>query len=161
MIFTKDGTSTTRRVTLTDGGVYDNLGLAPFWPDRDPQISLDAGSFDRIIACRAGYGLGIADPAAFMPSRLIAAFESMHARAQNLAMTRLFDLKRAGRIRGFLLPYLDQDDRRLANPPVDLVRRESVAAYPTDFSAMPIEWIDRLSRRGEQLVRALLEEHWS
>jgi len=159
--FTKDGESAARRVTLTDGGVYDNLGLAPLWPDRDPQISLDAGKFDRIIACRAGYGLEVSDPAAFMPSRMIAAFESVHARAQNLATTRLFDLKRAGRIQNILLPYLGQDDRRLAFASKDLVTGESVAGYPTDFSAMPEEWIDRLSRRGEQLVHALLAEHWS
>jgi NTE family protein len=159
--FEKDGVSTVRRVTLTDGGVYDNLGLAPLWPDRDPLISLDAGKFDRIIACRAGYGLAISDPAAFMPSRMIAVFESVHARAQNFAMTRLFDLKRAGRIENLLLPYLGQDDRRLAFAPEQLVTRESVAGYPTDFSAMPDEWIDRLSRRGEQLVHALLAEHWT
>jgi NTE family protein len=160
MTFERDGISTRRRVTLTDGGVYDNLGLAPFWPDRDPRISLHAGSYDRIIACRAGYALEISDPAAFMPSRMIAAFESVHARAQNLAMTRLFDLKRAGAIQDFLLPYLGQDDGRLAVPPRDLVTKESVAGYPTDFSAMPAEWIERLSRRGEQLVHALLAEHW-
>lgn len=159
--FEKDGISTARRVTLTDGGVYDNLGLAPLWPDRDPRISLDVGKFDHIIACRAGYGLTISDPAAFMPSRMAAAFESVHARAQNLATTRLFDLKAAGRIRNVLLPYLGQDDRRLAVPPEDLVTRESVADYPTDFSAVPDEWIDRLSRRGQQLVHALLAEHWS
>ena len=103
----------------------------------------------------------ISDAAAFMPSRIIAAFESVHARAQNLAATRLFDLQRAGRIQNVLLPYLGQDDRRLAVPPEDLVTRERVADYPTDFSAMPDEWVDWLSRRGEQLVHALLAEHWS
>lgn len=136
------------------------LARAPFWPDRDPTISLDAGPFDRIIACRAGYGLEITAPAFFMPSRMIAAFESVHARAQNFAMARLFDLKRAGRIKDILLPYLGQDDRRLAFPPTDLVTQEEVAGYPTDFSAMSPEWIERLSRRGEQLVLALLAEHW-
>ncbi len=161
MTFERDGVSSVMRVSLTDGGVYDNLGLAPFWPDRDHRISLDAGGFDRIIACRAGYGLEISDPAAFLPSRMTAAFESMHARAQNLATARLFDLNRAGRVQHILLPYLGQDDRRLAVPPADLVTKESVAGYPTDFAAMPDEWIDRLSRCGEQLVHALLAEHWT
>jgi NTE family protein len=27
--------------------------------------------------------------------------------------------------------------------------------YPTDFNAMPDEWIDRLSLRGEQLILCL------
>ena len=160
LIFVKDGVATERRVTLTDGGVYDNLGLAPFWPDRDPAISLDVGKFDRIIACRAGYGLDIAAPAFFFPSRMTAAFESVFARAQNLATARLFDLKRSGRIKDVLLPYLGQDDQRLKFPPINLVSKEEAAGYPTDFSAMSPDWIDRISRRGEQLVLALLAEHW-
>jgi hypothetical protein len=41
----------------------------------------------------------------------------------------------------------------------DLVTREVAYAYPTDFAAMSAEWIDRLSRRGEQLTRALIAEH--
>ncbi len=46
-------------------------------------------------------------------------------------------------------------DRQLPNPPTDLVRREEAHAYPTDFNAMPSEWIDRLSLRGEQLTLCL------
>ena len=37
----RDGSRRIERVTLTDGGVYDNLGLAPLWPERDPSISLN------------------------------------------------------------------------------------------------------------------------
>ena len=160
MPFEKNGRTERHRITLTDGGVYDNLGLAPFWPGRDPTISLDTGSHQRIIACRAGYALDVADPASTMLSRMNAAFESVFARAQNLAMTRLYDLVRSGELKGFLLPYLGQRDASLRYPPDDLVRCEEVAGYPTNFSAMPAEWIDRLSRRGEQLVHALVRENW-
>lgn len=160
MPFEKSGHTERHRVTLTDGGVYDNLGLAPFWPGRDPTISLDTGSHERIIACRAGYALDVADPASTMLSRMYAAFESVFARAQNLATTRLYDLVRGGELKGFLLPYLGQRDASLRYPPDDLVRCEEVAGYPTNFSAMPAEWIDRLSRRGEQLVHALVRENW-
>jgi NTE family protein len=31
--------------------------------------------------------------------------------------------------------------------------------YPTNFSAMTRDWIDRLSLRGEQVTSALLKEH--
>ena len=31
----RDGSRHIERVSLTDGGVYDNLGLAPLWPDRE------------------------------------------------------------------------------------------------------------------------------
>ena len=37
--------------------------------------------------------------------------------------------------------------------------REEAYAYPTDFFAMRVEWIDRLSRRGDQLMRAIIAEH--
>jgi NTE family protein len=52
---------------------------------------------------------------------MIAAIESIHARAQNFAMKRLFDLKNAGLLKGILIPYLGQDDAKLAYPPPDLV----------------------------------------
>ena len=74
-------------------------------------------------------------------------------------MKRLFELKECKKIEGFLLPYLGQNDKRLKYPPDDLVSREEAYAYPTDFSAMPEEWIEKLSRRGEQLTKALIAEH--
>ena len=155
----KDGTRREERVSLTDGGIYDNLGLAPLWPDRDPQISLNVTEIESIICCRAGYGLRFDPPSQFLLARLKSAFACVHDRAQNAAMKRLYDLTQAGRLKGFLLPYLGQNDSRLKFPPADLVTREEAYAYPTDFSAMPEEWIDKLSRRGEQLTKAVIKEH--
>jgi len=154
-----DGSLRTERVTLTDGGVYDNLGLAPLWPDRDPKMSIGVEAIDTIVACRAGYGRRMGNPSLFAVSRMKAAFACLFDRAQNHATKRLFDLKVAGRLKGFVLPYLDQDDRHLAYAPTDLVRRAAVADYPTNFSAMPVEWIERLSKRGEQLTLAVIREH--
>ncbi len=154
-----DGSRRTERVTLTDGGIYDNMGLSPLWPDRDPKVSVVVEPVDTIIACRAGYGLRTLPPSLFIKSRLTSSFSAVSARAQNAAQTRLFDLKAAGRIRQFALPYLDQDDRRLAHPPADLVTRDQVADYPTDFGAMPAKWIERLSKRGEQMTLAVIREH--
>lgn len=147
----------TTRVVLTDGGVYDNLGLSPFWPDRDPRVGLAVEPVDHIIACRAGYGLGIDEAPSFFPSRMTAAFNSVFARAQNSTMGRLFDLEAAGRIGGFTLAYLGQDDGRLGGLPEGFVTQAEVADYPTDFSAMSEEWIDRLSLRGEQLMGLLMD----
>lgn len=110
--------------------------------------------------CRAGYGLRFDPPSQFFLARLKSAFATVHDRAQNAAMKRLFDLKSVGVLKSVLLPYLGQDDRRLKYPPDDLITREDTYAYPTDFSAMPNEWIDKLSRRGEQLTRAVIAEHW-
>lgn len=155
----RDGSLGTERVTLTDGGVYDNLGLAPLWPDRDRNISVGVEKVDVIVACRAGYGARMGNPSLFAAARLKAAFGAVHARAQNATMTRLFDLKHAGKLAGFALPYLDQDDDKLAFSPPDLVTRIAVADYPTNFSAMSAEWIDKLSKRGEQLTLAVIREH--
>ncbi len=161
MVFEKNGTRTIHRVTLTDGGVYDNLGLGPLWPGRDSTISLNVGSFKRIIACRAGYSLEVADSPSFTISRMAAAFECVFARAQNLSNNRLYDLKRSGDIDDFILPYLGQRDELLTHAPTDIVTRESTAGYPTNFSAMKSNWVIALSLRGEQLVHALLKQHWS
>ena len=155
----RDGSRRLERVCLTDGGVYDNLGLAPLWPDREPLISLNVEALDTIICCRAGYGLRHDPPTQFMIARLKSAFASIHDRAQNAAAKRLFDLKANGKLAAVVMPYLGQDDSRLKFRPRDLVTREDAYAYPTDFSAMSADWIDRLSRRGEQLTRALLAEH--
>ncbi|WP_338702064.1 patatin-like phospholipase family protein (plasmid) [Bradyrhizobium sp. 26S5] len=155
----RDGSRRVERVSLSDGGVYDNLGLAPLWPDREPSISLNVDPVDTIICCRAGYGLRHDPPNQFLLARLKSAFASIHDRAQNAATKRLFDLKSHGKLRTVVMPYLGQDDSRLKFAPTGLVTREEAYAYPTDFSAMQPEWIERLSRRGEQLTTALIAEH--
>ena len=41
LTFEKDGALDDSRVILTDGGIYDNLGLGCLWPDRSPDVSLN------------------------------------------------------------------------------------------------------------------------
>jgi NTE family protein len=157
--FTKNGVTRDARIALTDGGVYDNLGLSPLWPDRQKSISLHAEAYSSIIACRAGYGLKSSPAPAFWPSRMLAVLDSIHARAQNATMNRLFDLRQSGRLEHFILPYLDQSDDLLEDRPSDLVTASDVANYPTDFSAMSEEWIEKISMRGEQLTALLIRQH--
>ena len=71
-------------------------------------------------------------------------------------MHRLHQLKQAGLIKGFAMPYLGQQDERLPWKPGTLVRRGEVVNYPTNFAPMQDEWIDKLSARGEQLTRILV-----
>jgi NTE family protein len=156
----KRGPMRRERVSLTDGGVYDNLGLSPFWPDRIAGVSLQVDDIDTIIACRAGDGLRLDDPDPFLPGRMTATVAAMHGRAQNATMKRLFDLRDAGRLAAFILPYLGQEDGSLRFPPADLVPRSSVVNYPTNFSPMSEDWIERLSLRGDQLTTALIREHF-
>lgn len=150
--FVKKNVKTSHRINLTDGGVYDNLGLSNFWPGRSAEVSLNVTQIDTIICCSAGYGLRQDPPTQFLLARMASAVNVTFDRAQNSSIARLFELKEAGKIANFILPYLGQRDASLINPPADLVRREEAHTFPTNFNAMPQEWIDRLSRRGEQLT---------
>jgi NTE family protein len=155
LTFEKDGALKNSRVILTDGGIYDNLGLGCLWPDRSRDVSLNVIPVDTIICCSAGYGLRQEPPSQFMFARMLSVFSTIFDRAQNASIHRLHEAQRSGQIKSFIFPYLGQLDRQLPNPPANLVRREEAHAYPTDFSAMPDEWIDRLSLRGEQLTLCL------
>jgi hypothetical protein len=54
------------------------------------------------------------------------------------------------------MAYLGMRDEWLPFPIVDLVPREAVASYGTNFSPMSSSDLELISDRGEQLVRALL-----
>jgi NTE family protein len=153
--FDDQGALRTERVVLTDGGIYDNLGLGCLWPDRSPDISLNVTPVDTIICCSAGYGLRQEPPSQFMLARMSSVFGALFDRAQNASIHRLHEAKRSGQIKHFIFPYLGQLDKALPNPPSNLVRREETHSYPTDFNAMSTGWIDRLSLRGEQLTICL------
>jgi NTE family protein len=72
----------------------------------------------------------------------------------------LRNLAADGRLAGFAMPYLGQQDAALPWIPPDLVRREQVASYPTNFAPMSGTEIDRLTLRGEQLMHLHIER-WS
>jgi NTE family protein len=155
LTFEKDGELKASRVILTDGGVYDNLGLGTLWPDRTPDVSLNVVPVDTIICCSAGYGLRQDPPSQFLFARMQSVFSTLFDRSQNASIHRLHEAQRSGQIKSFVFPYLGQLDRNLPSRPTDLVRREEVHAYPTNFSSMTEEMIDRISLRGEQLTMSL------
>ena len=159
LTFEKDGALSSARVLLTDGGIYDNLGLGCLWPDRSPDVSLNIIPIDTIICCSAGYGLRQEPPSQFLFARMLSVFSAIFDRAQNASIHRLHGAQRTGQIKSFIFPYLGQLDRQLPNPPADLVRREEAHAYPTDFNSMSDEWIERLSLRGEQLTLCLAQAY--
>lgn len=86
-------------------------------------------------------------------------FESTFRKAQDAGRGRLHQYAAAGDLAGFVMPYLGNQDRALPVVPADLVRREEVVDYPTDFSAMSAEDIERLALRGEQLTRLLVDHY--
>jgi len=156
----RDGTKNHDRVIITDGGVYDNLGTTCVEPERDPQYSLHTYTPDYILCCSAGYGQlsGQKIPFTFF-SRTAAAFETVFRKATDATMNRLHYLRSSGKLRGFILPYLGQQDKALPSLPSEFVSRDAVLGYPTNFEAMPDEDIKRLTTRGEQLTKILLEHH--
>jgi NTE family protein len=131
--FETSGKLKNSRVVLADGGIYDNLGLGSLWPDRSRDVSLNVTPIDTIICCSAGYGLRQDSPSQFIFARMLSVFSATFDRAQNASINRLHDMKRFGKIKAFVLPYLGQFDRELPNPPANLVRREEAHTYPTDF----------------------------
>jgi integrative and conjugative element protein (TIGR02256 family) len=153
----RHGVKRERRVLLTDGGVYDNLGVTCLEPGSAGEIGYNRFTPEYIICCDAGQGIFQDFPVPYLwGARMARAFESVFRKAQNATQNRLHLLAATDQLRGFVLAYLGQIDDRVPYAPYDLVRREEVFEYPTDFGAMRAEDIDRLAKRGEQLARALI-----
>jgi NTE family protein len=146
-------------VLLTDGGVYDNLGLTVLQPGRSSAHTPHVYDVDYIIASDAGRGrLAIAN-GHFAASRMKRSFDVTYRRAQDASRARLHDAAAAGLIQGFVHAYLGMPDTRLPVPVADLVPAEVVRRYPTDFRAMSRSDLDAISLRGEQLARTLLAHY--
>jgi integrative and conjugative element protein (TIGR02256 family) len=145
------------RVVLSDGGVYDNLGVTCMEPGRAAGYGYNSIEAEYIICCSAGRGI---PPAYGIPygwsSRMIQTAESLHRKVQDGTFKRLHTCLSAGSLRGLVLVYLGQMDCYLPEIPPDLVTREVVIGYPTDFAPMSKENLDLLARRGEQLTRLLI-----
>jgi integrative and conjugative element protein (TIGR02256 family) len=156
--FLRGGAVQEHRVVLTDGGVYDNLGTTCLEPGRSPDFTYNIFPVDYIVACDAGHGVwsGTTVPY-FSTSRVRRSFDAVFRKAQDSARGRLFTLRESGQLAGFVVPYLGNQDSRLPVQPPDLVRREEVGDYPTNFSAMSQRNIDRIALRGEQLTRLFID----
>jgi integrative and conjugative element protein (TIGR02256 family) len=165
--FDNRGKTTTERVVLTDGGVYDNLGASCLDPTRDPDYTAHVYPCDQLICCRAGHGQwdGATIPYGWA-SRMARTVEATFRKAQDQTVRGLFLLRKTGSLSHLVLPYLGMRDESLERDPAvgalpsDFVRRERVIGYPTDFRAMSDEDFNRLSSRGEQLTNLLIDAYW-
>ena len=130
-------------------------------PDRNFKYSTNVYKPEYIICCNAGYGLfdDYFIPFGFV-SRISRTMEAIHRKVQDFTMKRLHHYASRGQIKGFILPYLGQQDKTLPISISDLVPREKIN-YPTDFKAMTEEKIDMISKRGEQLTTFLLDYYLS
>jgi NTE family protein len=149
-----------RRVILTDGGIFENLGASCLEPGRSSEFSDQTFDLDYVLSCDAGPGLyGDEVRPFYWPARMTRSFEAVYRKANDAVRARLFSHVETGKLKGFILSYLGQMDSALPYQPSDLVRREDVFKYPTDFSPMSAEDIVRISTRGEQLTRILITRY--
>lgn len=151
-----DGATITRSVTMTDGGVYDNLGLSPLLPDRSQEHTSHVYELDYLIAADAGRGRSHRTAPRFALGRLKQAFDITYGKTQDASRARIHLMGASGHMRGFVHAYLGMDDRRLPVPVSDLVPRDRISGYPTNFAAMAPRALTEISVRGEQLARSLL-----
>ncbi|MEW8184699.1 MAG: patatin-like phospholipase family protein [Candidatus Thiodiazotropha endolucinida] len=158
--YIKRGETSTHRTIVTDGGVYDNLGTSCLIPGQNSNFRTNVTETNFIIACVAGQGIpdGSNLPY-FWPSRKVATINAIHRRTHSMTFDLLHRLQSSGEIKGFLLPYLGQNDSALPCPPQDLVPRDATFDYPTDFDPMSQKDLDMIALRGEQLTRNLIETY--
>ena len=157
MEFRKNSGKYSQRVVLADGGIYDNLGTSCLEPDRSSAYSFNVYHPQYIISCDAGAGIFDTKSTPYWwPSRVIRSTQAIFRKAQDGVRSRLFHFQSSGQIKGFVLSYLGTQDKALPHQPPDLVPRDKVFDYPTDFAAMSQEDIDRIALRGEQITRMLI-----
>lgn len=144
-------------LSMSDGGIYDNLGTSVFETGRSADFSQHVYDVDYLIVCDAGRGRLGRDARLVGPWRLKRAFDVTYRKAQDRSRRHLYDAVAAGEVAGVVHAYLGMDDSRLPVPIPDLVGAERVRSYPTNFSAMPETDLDAIATRGEQLVRVLAE----
>ncbi|MBF6212149.1 patatin-like phospholipase family protein [Nocardia puris] len=145
-----------RQLVMTDGGVYDNLGLSPLLPGRSAHHSDHVYDLDYLIAVDAGRGRATRGEARYLPLRMKQTFDITYGKTQDAARTRIHLAGESGHIKGFVHTYLGMSDAKLPVPVHDLVAREQVERYPTNFAKMAWPEIHAITVRGEQLTRVLL-----
>jgi len=156
----KNGKTHTQRLVITDGGVYDNIGVTPMEPGRDRAYSKISYQPDFIIASDAGMGQFAGDdhPGSWGP-RMVKVVHSVMRKVTDATKKQLHLYAKNGDLEGFLYVGLGQQDRVVPLKPGNWVPRDEVVDYPTDFDAMADEDLDALSNRAEAITRALATQY--
>lgn len=148
------------RLLITDGGVFENLGVSVMEPGRSSNYSQISYSPEVIIASDAGMGqfVGDAYPSTWIP-RMIQVVNSVMRKVQDATKQRLHKYIDSRDIDGFLYVNLGQQDHAVPLKPGNWVDRSNVIDYPTDFNAMSKSDIDNLANRAEAITRALATQY--
>ena len=158
--FTKNDLTRQQRVLITDGGVFDNIGVSVMEPGRDSSISAINHPVKVIIASDACAGqLSGGDLPASWSSRMTQVFTSVMRKVNDATKQRLHKQAEHGDIDRFVYINLGQIDHLVPLKTPGWINREHVLDYSTDFSAMSAENIQGLSSRGESITRALATQY--
>ncbi|MGZ2452725.1 putative acylesterase/phospholipase RssA [Rhizobium ruizarguesonis] len=157
--FERKGARFTDTVSLTDGGVFDNLGVAVLEPGRAQDISYSF-PVTHLISFNAGGGqLDGEERHYWWLGRVARSSVAVHRKAQDALYQRLHKHTETGELQAFGMIYLGQQDNRLPWHPPDLVRREQVKDYPADFAPMSSKNLKLLASRGEQLTHLIVDRY--
>jgi predicted acylesterase/phospholipase RssA len=155
----RDGSQSAEKVCMTDGGVYDNLGLSVLMPGRSNLFTRHAYDLDYIVSVDAGRGRPGDSAARFLPARLSRSFDITYRKTQDGGRALLNSAAASGTLKGFVHAYLGMPDGRMPTPLADLVPATQVTSYPTNFQGMDELSLGALTLRGEQLVRNLIDHY--
>ena len=166
--FHRDGFKNKQEVFLTDGGVYENLGVTPLLAGRAAEYSYPHENFEYIIACDAEHSrprlrehmqksiLGLKE----LEYKFGKCLSTLMLRIRSLNFKVLHDYEREQVIKGFVLACLSCEDEHIFTENDDiLVPYAKVADYPTDSRAMQKENIELLAKRGEQVTGSLITRY--
>lgn len=149
-----DGSRQKTRVAMTDGGVYDNLGITPLLPGRSRQHTDHVYDLNALVVIDAGRGRYDRRPAGQWLTRTKQTFEISHGRVQDGARSQVHQNNHLRIVHA----YLGSRDDKL--PAIaDLVPREPIATYGTNFASMPAAALESLTVRAEQITRSLIVEY--
>ena len=90
---------------------------------------------------------------------MIQVVSAIMRKVQDATKKRLYDYVETERIDRFIYIHLGQIDREVILKPANWVNRGNVIDYPVNFSVMSEENIQKLSRRGETITRALVTQY--
>ncbi len=159
-IFAKGDRREKKRVIVTDGGVFENIGVSVMEPGRDQSISAICFAPEVIIASDASAGqFSGSDQPASWSARMVQAFSSVMRKVNDATKQRLHRFAEDGQIDRFVYVHLGQMDGSIPLKPLNWIDRDKVVDYPTDFSSMSGETIQGLAARGESITRALLTQY--
>ncbi|KXX55069.1 patatin-like phospholipase family protein [Rhodococcus sp. LB1] len=155
----RDGDTHEQQVVLTDGGVYENLGLSPLLPGRDRSFTSHVYDLDYLIVSDAGRGKTLTESSNYFHKRLKRSFDITYEKSQDGGRSRLHEVGTSGQVRGIVHSYLAQRDDKLPVHLADLVPRSAVINYGTNFKKVGPDDLAAITIRGEQLTRVLLAHY--